>query len=143
MINNFDGEFAFLSNFAVSPIIYENKTWPTVEHIFQAMKTLDNTEREIIRLSATPGKAKRLGKKVTLRPEWESVKKSVMLTCVKLKFSQNSELKEKLLSTNDSLLIEGNNWHDNTWGNCSCEKCEHIAGQNLLGKILMQVRSEL
>ncbi len=67
MIDGFHGEFGFLSNFAQSPITFSGKTWQTVEHVFQAAKTLDENEREQIRLAPTPEKAKRLGRKVTLR----------------------------------------------------------------------------
>jgi len=143
IVNCFDGKYAFLSNFAHSPITFEGKTWSTIEHIFQAEKTLDENAREQIRLSPTAGKAKHMGKRVRLRPDWERIKKEVMLKCVRLKFRQNPELKEKLLNTKDAVLIEGNTWHDNIWGDCSCSKCLNIKGNNLLGQILMQVRKEL
>ena len=143
IINCFDGKYAFLSNFSYSPITFRGKTWSTVEHIFQAAKTLDENMREQIRLSPTPGKAKRMGKRVLLRPDWERIKKEVMLKSIRLKFRQNSELKEKLLNTKDAALVEGNTWHDNIWGDCRCYKCLNIKGNNLLGQILMQVRKEL
>ena len=57
-----------------------------------------------------------------------------------LKFTQNQEIKEKLLATGNSILIEGNYWHDNFWGNCLCSKCKYIKGRNNLGKILMKRR---
>ena len=54
------------------------------------------------------------------------------------------ELAEKLLKdTRDRYIEEGNNWHDNYWGNCSCEKCEKIIGKNMLGKILMRIRTDI
>ena len=143
VINHFDGEYAYLSNFAHRPIIIKGKTWVTVEHIFQATKTLDEDLREQIRLASTPGKAKQMGRKVHIRSDWEEIKQEVMLKSVRLKFRQNSELKEKLLKTEDAILVEGNTWHDNTWGNCHCQKCQETEGRNLLGKILMQVRREL
>lgn len=37
-------------------------------------------------------------------------------------------------------IVEGNYWHDNYWGNCTCDKCKNIEGQNKLGKILMKIR---
>lgn len=67
----------------------------------------------------------------------------VMLNCIRLKFRQHPKLKKKLLGTGDAVLIEGNTWHDNIWGDCSCPKCWNIEGKNLLGRILMQVREEL
>ena len=143
VINHFDGEYAYLSNFAHRPIISKRKTWVTVEHIFQAAKTLDEDLREQIRLASTPGKAKQMGRKVHIRSDWEEIKQDVMLKSVRLKFRRNPELKEHLLSTKDAVLIEGNSWHDNTWGDCHCSKCERVEGRNLLGQILMQVRDEL
>ena len=143
IINCFNGKYAFLSNFTNSPISFNGKTWSTVEHIFQAAKTLDEDMCEEIRIASTPDKAKRIGRMVRLRPDWEEMKKEVMLKSIRLKFSQNSELKERLLRTEDVILLEGNTWHDNIWGDCSCQKCQETEGRNLLGKILMQVRREL
>ena len=55
------------------------------------------------------------------------------------KFS-NTKLRDKLLSSGDAILIEGNYWHDNFWGDCYCDRCSNIVGQNQLGKLLMKVR---
>lgn len=143
MINCFDKEYAFLSNFFDSEIVDEDGIcYPTVEHYFQAMKTLDKVVRFDIAISTTPGQAKRKGRKVSLRPDWEQVKEQVMYDAIVQKFA-NEELREKLLATGDEYLEEGTTWHDNEWGNCSCEKCQKIVGKNKLGKILMQVRSEI
>lgn len=141
-IDYFDGEYAFLSNFYDSPIEKDGILYPTVEHYFQAMKTLHPEERKEIAAAATPGKAKRLGRNVQLRFNWEQVKYQVMYDAVYKKFSRE-DLKASLLSTGDAELIEGNTWHDNIWGQCSCEKCKNIKGTNWLGKILMIVREEL
>ena len=143
MIENFSYKHAFLSNFAYSPITIHDKLWATVEHIFQAAKTFDEDEREYIRTSSTPSIARRRGKKVQLRPDWHSVKQEIMLKSVRLKFKQNTYLKEKLLNTGGEELVEGNTWHDNIWGDCYCKKCSNIQGTNYLGKVLMQVRKEL
>jgi ribA/ribD-fused uncharacterized protein len=144
MINVFSGAYAFLSNFFVSPLQYEGKEWQTVEHLFQAYKSVYDAEREMIRMAATPGKAKRMGRKnVTLRPDWEEVKVDLMLELLRLKFNQHPDLGDKLRSTGKALLEEGNRWHDNFWGNCFCPECEDIEGRNLLGKLLMRVRDEI
>lgn len=141
-IDKFDGEFEFLSNFAYSPIQEKGIIYPTVEHYFQAQKTLNPLERQKIAAADTPGQAKRAGRQVTLRGDWEEVKEQVMLDALRMKFAQ-SEMREKLLSTGDVELIEGTLWHDNIWGDCKCQKCANIVGQNKLGKLLMQVRSEI
>lgn len=142
MINSFEGKYEFLSNFALSPIEYEGIIYPTNEHFFQAMKTLNPEERKAIAGADTPGKAKRLGRKCHLRTDWEQVKEQVMLRGLRIKFS-NPELREKLLATGSHELIEGTTWHDNEWGNCTCWKCRNKPGRNKLGKLLMQVREEV
>ena len=143
MINKFRGEYWFLSNFYPASFSYLGKAWPTSEHFYMAAKTNDIVIKEQIRNLEKPGQAKRLGRSLQLRPDWEDVKKDAMLLALRLKFSQNQDIKEKLIKTGGLELIEGNTWHDNIWGNCSCEKCKDIVGENLLGKTLMIVRSEL
>ena len=142
MINQFDKEWAFLSNFYPQEIEFEGITYPTNEHFFQAMKTLDVDERRAIANCLTPGQAKRMGRRVALRPDWEDVKESIMLEGLYLKFA-DEQLADWLLETGDEELVEGTTWHDNEWGNCSCPKCAHIEGKNKLGKLLMKVRSEI
>jgi len=54
-----------------------------------------------------------------------------------LKFTQHSDLKERLLDTHNLELIEGNNWDDTYWGICNGR------GRNMLGMLLMEVRDIL
>ena len=133
MISEFDKEWAFLSNFYWSEIEFEGITYPTNEHFFQAMKTLDIDERRAIANALTPGKAKRMGRRVTLRSDWEEVKEEVMFLGLCLKFADD-QLADWLLETGDEELVEGNWWGDTTWGVCKG------VGQNKLGKLLMKVR---
>ena len=77
-----------------------------------------------------------------LRKDWEEVKTDVMRDGLRLKF-QDPTLRAKLLATGDEELIEGNTWHDNTWGACCCPECAKKKKENRLGKLLMQVRSEI
>lgn len=139
MISCFDKEWAFLSNFYESEIEFEGIVYPTNEHFFQAMKTLNIDERRAIANALTPGKAKRMGRRVTLRSDWEEVKEEVMFLGLCLKFADD-QLADWLLETGDEELVEGTTWHDNEWGNCTCEKCKNIPGKNRLGKLLMRVR---
>lgn len=133
-INLFDGEYAFLSNFYECPVEYNGFKYLNSEAAFQAQKTLSETER--LRFTTlNPSQAKRLGRKVVLRKDWESVKIQIMKEICKAKFVQNPELAEKLIETKDAILIEGNTWNDMFWGVCNGK------GQNHLGKILMEVRS--
>ena len=139
---NFDNEFSFCSNFAACEITYEGRAYKTSEHAFQAAKTLNPNEKEWVASASTPGEAKRRGRQVTLRPDWETVKDQVMLDIVRIKF-QDPDMKWRLIKSRDWILCENNYWHDNYWGNCTCERCQNIFGQNKLGKILMQVREEV
>ena len=136
MITSFDGKYDFLSNFYHSPISYNGIVYPTNEHFFQAMKTFNVDERIAIASAETPGKAKRIGRKITLRSDWEDVKLYYMELGLRLKF-QDSKLHEMLLATGDEELIEGNTWGDEFWGVCNGK------GENHLGKLLMKIRGEL
>ena len=140
MIDIFDGDFDFLSNFSLAEVELDGRKYPTVEHAYQAAKTFDQEWRERIQSASTPGRAKRLGRKVPLHPDWEEIKTSVMLQLLRQKFS-DPELNKRLLDTGDQYLAEGNTWHDNFWGICRCGRCHD--GQNKLGELLMQVRDEL
>ena len=143
MITEFDGKYAFLSNFFYAPFVYDGIIYPTNEHFFQAMKTLDQEKRKQIAEAKTPGAAKRMGRQVQLREDWEEVKYAAMRVGVERKFDAHPGLAEKLIATGDAILVEGNSWHDNTWGSCFCPKCAAIAGKNWLGEILMERRKEL
>lgn len=142
MIAMFDGKHAFLSNFASSTFTSDGITFPTVEHWFQAYKTQDPTEFRRIATADTPGKAKRMGRQVTLRSDWEEIKVDVMRAGLRKKFAIPS-LRAKLLATGNEELMEGNTWHDNTWGNCVCQKCQNVPGRNMLGMLLMELRQEI
>lgn len=135
-------ETKFLSNFYPVTVTFEGEAYAAVEDAFQAAKTLDPTERKFIQLCQTPADARKCGRKVTLRSDWNAIKVDVMLNLLRQKFSYPT-LKAKLLATEDAVLVEGNTHHDNFWGNCTCRKCVEIEGQNQLGKLLMQVREEL
>ena len=136
-IKQFQGEFSFLSNFYDSPFKAGRVTWPTVEHFFQAMKTTDPKMREKIRLMTYPGDAKRAGRRLVLRPDWDDIKLDVMEYALMNKFYYNSSLAYKLVDTNPAQLIEGNYWHDTYWG----VDLNTGLGQNHLGRLLMQIRT--
>ena len=136
VIDSFRGEFHWLSNFYSCSVHFEGLTFGNTEAAFQASKTLDMEERESF-FGLSGGQAKRLGRKVELRSDWEAVKIEVMREVLRCKFSQNPELKAKLIATGDAELIEGNNWNDRFWVVC------RGVGQNYLGKLLMEVRAEL
>ena len=86
--------------------------------------------------------AKTKGGKITLPDDWYDRNLDIMRNLLRLKFSQ-PKFKDKLLSTGDKELCEGNDWHDNFWGACKCPECKDIEKQNWLGKLLMEIREEL
>ena len=152
MINSFKGRWSFLSNFYPCEIRYQGITYPSTEHYYVAMKIKNDQmingryytpadTRELIAKVATPGQVKRFGRNLKVRADWDDVKLGFMEWCLREKF-KHVDLKEMILQTGDEELIEGNYWHDQFWGVCSCEKCGN-KGQNHLGKLLMKIRSEI
>ena len=135
-ISSFKGRYAFLSNFAHCEVEFEGDKYITTEHAFQAAKTFNKEERTEIREALTPAIAKRFGKEVTLREDWEDVKVDIMYNLLKQKFSI-PEFREQLLATGNAKLIEGNHWNDTFWGVCNG------VGRNMLGELLMQLREEI
>ena len=136
MISDFRGKNAFLSNFADSPLYYKGLKFANAEAVFQAQKATDLQTKESF-CSMRAIVAKKTGKKIELISDWEKVKLSVMFEVVFAKFSQNEELKQKLLATGNEELVEGNNWGDTFWG------MVNEVGENHLGKILVKVRTAL
>ena len=114
-ITKFSGDYSFLSNFHHSQVEFEGDIYPTVEHAFQAAKATDPVVRMVVKSARTPGEAKKIGRKVILRPDWEDMKVETMLNLLRSKFS-DSTLSRKLLDTGNSELIEGNPWGDRFWG---------------------------
>lgn len=147
-ITSFKGEYEFLSNFYPAEVKLHDYPYvfPTVEHAYQAAKTTDWAERDLFRRATitdnglekvmTAAQAKKTGKQVTLRYDWEKVKLIVMGHLIWQKF-EIPELKQKLLDTGYADLIEGNWWGDKFWGVCRGE------GLNHLGKLLMKKRAQL
>lgn len=130
-INEFRGDYFFLSNFYEIPVTYNRITYQNSEAAFQAQKTFLNRERFT---DLKPSQAKKLGLKVDLRPDWEEIKYGVMFEVVLSKFEQHPDLLQKLLDTGDAHLEEGNTWGDRTWGTVKGK------GKNQLGNILMYIR---
>jgi ribA/ribD-fused uncharacterized protein len=142
MINSFQEEYRFLSNFYPSRIYCDGFMYETAEHFYQAHKTLDTEEFHAIVAAKTPGLAKRLGQTCTKKVMWDEIKYSIMNKVQYLKYTQNTDLLSKLKYTKNEYLEEGNTWHDTYWGVCYCDKCAGV-GSNNLGKILMNVRGTL
>ncbi len=143
MITEFSGEYRFLSNFYEIPdgIVFRGVTYFTTENAFQAAKCSDPEDAKYI-ATCSPGEAKRRGKECSRVSFWDEDKYKVMLELIRLKFAV-PELRAMLLRTGYQPIVEGNNWHDNYWGNCMCPQCLKKPGANVLGNLLMQVRVEI
>ena len=136
MIDKFRGKYFFLSNFAPCKVKYGGQVFPTVEHAFQAAKCNDESVRKIFRFIGSPADAKKWGRTIKLREDWEFVKEDVMRDLIRQKFS-NPKYKKLLESTINEDIVEGNSHGDRYWGVYKGE------GQNRLGKIIMEVREEI
>lgn len=142
MITEFRGKTRWLSNFHECSIEYMGLTFRNTEAAYQAAKT-DDLELRASFQSLNGKDSKHKGALITaasgkLRKDWFDVNLPIMADLQLIKFKW-PELKVKLLATDDEELIEGNNWHDNFWGQCNCGTC-HLFGENHLGKILMRTR---
>lgn len=138
-IRSFGGYYGFLSNFYASPIRWAGMDFPTAEHLYQARKTSDANWRQRIAACPTPREAKALGREVPLVSYWEEAKVQIMEEVLQIKF-QNAQLAAMLIGTGNHLLIEGNSWHDQFWGDCHCGQHRSVQGRNALGILLMRLR---
>jgi ribA/ribD-fused uncharacterized protein len=166
VISEFRGQYRFLSNFWEQPVFYQHPYrqgaiwWPTAEHAFQASKTQLPTQVQWVLDADSPGQAKRLGRKLTLRDDWEQVKKRVMFSVLTAKFvppgyMQDDTLARQLVATAPHVLVEGNTWEDRYWGACTAawppdrlpkwtpDIGRELWGHNYLGRLLMAVRDIL
>lgn len=142
VIDDFSGENHFLSNFYESPV--PDGTYgicfPTAEHAFNAEKTIDRDEKYWVYAAETPKEAKYRGRQVTLRPNWDNRDRFVAMKNILINKFYYEPIRKKLLETEDAYLVEGNFWHDQTWGSCTCNKHKDIPGMNALGILLMETR---
>ena len=121
-----------------------------VEREYQAAKAVwtDDAARILLcPIPFGPGGAKKLGRAAASWYDWDLIAYPIMKLLVLKKFLDHPELAAKLLATGNARLVEGNSWHDNTWGDCHCGKAGHPecqqSGANELGRILMNVREAL
>jgi ribA/ribD-fused uncharacterized protein len=145
-IKGFVGRYSFLSNFHIHPVFWDDRSWRSSEHAYQAAKSLNLKEQEWIREAVTPAIAKNRGSnkklpktelmRCTLRPDWEDVKIPIMKEILLAKFS-DPHLASLLRNTGEAYLEESTWWNDKFWGTYKG------VGQNNLGILLMQVREEL
>lgn len=132
-IRGFFDEYRFLSNFHVAPLTLDGIVYPSSEHAYMAMKTDDPQWHARILAAATPNEAKKLGRIVPLRADWDAYRLAAMLKVLTAKFA-DPVLRRKLLATGERYLEETNDWGDRYWG-------VDGTGSNFLGQLLMLVRA--
>ena len=123
------------------PMGYQGLLFPTPEHFYQAMKTLDYRDRARCAAASSPASAKKLGQTFQLRADWDEIKLDVMEFALRYKFS--SEIWLKRLRSESGPFVEWNYWHDNYWGHCTCRKCKGKEHLNHLGLIVSKLKKEV
>ena len=149
-ITRFEGKYECLRNFAPTPIKTRGVWFPTLEHAYVANKVDLAAEADMLRSEEdvllkiarveTPGKVKRLGRKMAMRHGWDDMKADIMLDLVRWKFC-GGILAHVLRGTGDRLIIEGNHHGDDFFGMKIVD--DRLEGRNVLGQCLMIVRDEL
>lgn len=128
------------------PFYYQAIEYRTVENFYQAMKLPKDRldlRREIAMMNPFESKKAIRDNKYQWRSDWnkeESIR--VMDFALRKKFTRLTSWGKRLLEA-EGEIIETNNWHDNFWGDCVCDKCKDIEGENYLGKLLTKIREEI
>ena len=141
----FAGRLGFLSNFDTTAFWMPelDSMVDSGEHAFNALKTIEPRSRRQVLSQLTPSKAKMVGRRVPLRAGWDTgVRVRAMQTVLLAKFA-DPDLHQRLLDTDEQLLVETNTWHDNFWGDCRCGRSACAdRGVNMLGELLMALRAK-
>ena len=148
--DGFRGEYAFLSNMHCCQIECDGCKFPSAEHMFQAYKFKKFMKPEVFRifckglLKMSPSQIKNYAKKCApiKSGEWDTIRVDVMRLCIQCKFDQNITLRNKLILTGDTELIEYNYWGDTFWGK-ALQKNGDFVGENMLGRLLMEYRDTI
>lgn len=143
LVTAFRGRHEWLSNFHRRPLRHRGLWFPTAEAAFQADKTLDPELRAAFAATASPHDARRMGRDVQLRPDWDRHWRHVAMAEVLASKFTDPELASLLVDTGTALLVEGNTWCSNDWGDCGCSRHRATPGLNLLGRALMAQRDLL
>ena len=137
-IEEFRGEYNWLSNFASVPIEFDGRIYKSVEHAYISAKSNDKEWKDICAENYPAGELKKISKGIDVVPNWEDLKVTVMKQLLVNKFSQEP-FKTKLIQTGDKHIQEGNYWGDIFWG----VDLKSGFGENYLGRIIMDIREIL
>jgi len=128
-----------MGNYFKARFFIYGRWWNFVEAPYQASKTLYQDEKDAIWAAVKANDSRLLGQKVTMRHDWDQIKRRVMKECVMAKFLQHADLRKQLIETGDEELIEDTTTSNDMFWGCGTNG----DGQNNLGKILMEIRTEL
>lgn len=142
-IPEFQGEYRWLSNFWPARVTLDGCVYPSVENAYQAAKAVTAVERAPFG-QCTAAQAKRLGRTISIRSDWDASRVAVMRDLLEQKFAPDTGLAEQLMATGDGNIVEGNHWGDTFWGyvaarepmfsaNCSWSggpSCCELSGRN-------------
>lgn len=133
--------YGIFSNLFKCPIEFEGRLYPTAEHAYQAGKAQKTKVREWILAAPSPSLAAMAAHGLytwDIVPHWNEIKFDRMRRVLLAKFTQHPQLRAILLSTGEKRLVEAgttNNAVNRLWGEVGG------VGQNMLGKMLMELRA--
>ena len=146
------GYYEEFSNFSYSSFRYAGNQYSSVEQYLMVQKACvfrDLCYNEILNTS-DPYIAKQLGRTVHYYNEklWSAIRPQILRRGVRAKFQQNSNLLKMLLNTGNKILalaspgdvLFGIGLHR---GDSDANDFDKWRGRNLLGNVLMRVRSDL
>jgi ribA/ribD-fused uncharacterized protein len=142
----YEQDFYVLSNFSSFSLFWDGRRFPTSEHAYHFAKFAPRTRdtggvyvRDAILQATSAHEAFKMaaGWKHLRRPDWDEVKVGIMREILRAKAEQHLYVRRKLLATGNRELVE-NSWRDDFWG-----WGENKDGQNMLGKLWMELRDEL
>lgn len=140
----YEQDFYVLSNFSAFSVAWEGRRFPTSEHVYHWEKFELGTKydglyvRDAIYAAASAHEAFKMAErwKPLRRRNWDAIKVDVMRRILRAKALQHEYVLRKLLATGDRELVE-NSWRDDFWG-----WGPNRDGQNMLGKLWMEIRAE-
>jgi ribA/ribD-fused uncharacterized protein len=140
----YEQDFYVLSNFSAFSLLWKGLRFDTSEAAYhwEKFSGTHSTHIEISHEILTARSAHDAFKiaenhKAQRHPGWDEAKVDIMLGILRAKAAQHEYVRRKLLATGERELIE-DSWRDNFWG-----WGPNRDGLNMLGKLWMQVRSEL
>lgn len=138
----YEQDFYVLSNFSAFNLEWAGLTFATTEHAYHWEKFTGGPHADIAALVRFAPSAHEAFKRAEQhkqfrRKDWDDVKLGIMQGILRAKADQHEYVRRKLLATGSRELIE-DSWRDDYWG-----WGPRRDGQNMLGKLWMEVRGEL